>query len=149
MSEWMAHVFLWLKAIHIIAVISWMAGLLYLPRLFVYHCTTVPDSEASETFKVMEDKLSRLIMFPAMVVSLVCGLALMAMPGYLAAAGLWLWLKIALVVALLAVHRAMLVWRNAFAADANSHPQRFFRIINEVPTLIMIGIVILVVVRPF
>jgi len=149
MSYWMALVFLWLKAIHIIAVISWMAGLLYLPRLFVYHCTEAPGSPASETFKVMEDKLSRLIMFPAMLVSLGCGLALIAMPGYLAAASLWLWLKLALVLGLLAVHRALLVWRNDFAADANRRSQKFFRVMNEVPTLIMIGIVILVVVRPF
>jgi len=149
MSDWMAHVFLWLKAIHIIAVISWMAGLLYLPRLFVYHCTAEPGSPASETFKLMEDKLSRVIMFPAMWVSLIFGLALIATPGYLAFAGIWLWLKLALVVGLLAVHRAMLVWRDAFAADSNTRPQKFFRVINEVPTLLMIGIVILVVVRPF
>ena len=139
----------WIKAFHIIAVISWMAGLLYLPRLFVYHCTAEPGSDKSETFKIMEDKLSRLIMFPAMWVSLGFGLLLLASPGYLASAGAWLWLKLALVAGLCAVHWRMLVWRGEFAADRNTRPQRFYRIANEVPTLLMIGIVILVVVRPF
>jgi len=152
-SEMWAHTLPWLKALHIIAVISWMAGLLYLPRLFVYHCEAEPGSESSETFKVMEDKLSRLILFPAMLASVGFGLAMLALPGYLAGAtaggSLWLWLKLGLVAGLLFTHRQMLHWRDDFAADRNQRPQRFFRIANEVPTLLMIGIVILVVVRPF
>ena len=153
MSETWVHALPWLKAFHIIAVIAWMAGLLYLPRLFVYHCEAEPGSATSETFKVMEDKLSRVILFPAMLASVALGLALLVVPGYFAAvtAGghLWLWGKLALVALLLFTHRQMLHWRADFAADRNRRPQRFFRIANEVPTLIMIGVVILVVVRPF
>jgi putative membrane protein len=149
MQEWMSAALPWLRALHIIAVISWMAGLLYLPRLFVYHCTAAPGSEMSETFKRMEDRLSKVIMFPAMLATLALGLSMLAIPGYLAGAGAWLWLKLALVAGLLIMHRQMVVWRNAFARDANDHPQRFFRIANEIPTLLMIGIVILVAVRPF
>lgn len=139
----------WIKALHIIAVISWMAGLLYLPRLFVYHCGAEPGSVQSETFKVMEDKLTRIIMFPAMLASLGFGLLLLAAPGYLANAGAWLWLKLGLVAILCFMHWQMVIWRRDFARDQNTRPQRFYRIANEVPTLLMIGIVILVVVRPF
>ena len=153
MSDLWAYALPWLKALHIIAVISWMAGLLYLPRLFVYHCEAEPGSETSETFKIMEDKLSRLILFPAMWVTLALGLGMLALPGYLAGliagGSAWLWTKLALVVGLLITHRQMVHWRNDFAADRNQRPQRFFRIANEVPTLLMIGIVVLVVVRPF
>ena len=152
MSDIWAHALPWLKALHIIAVISWMAGLLYLPRLFVYHCEAEPGSETSETFKTMEDKLSRLILFPAMLVTVILGLGMLALPGYLAGitagGSAWLWIKLALVAGLLVTHRQMVHWRNDFAADRNQRPQRFFRIANEVPTLLMIGIVILVVVRP-
>ena len=153
MIELSATAFLWIKALHIISVIAWMAGMLYLPRLFIYHCGAEPGSQQSETFKVMEDKLSRIILFPAMLVSVGIGLGMLALPGYLAgvAAGgsAWLWAKLAGVVGLLIVHRQMIHWRDDFAADRNQRPQRFFRIANEVPTLLMVGIVILVVVRPF
>lgn len=149
MQEWMSAALPWLRAVHIIAVISWMAGLLYLPRLFVYHCTATPGSEMSQTFELMEDRLSKLIMFPAMLATLGLGLSMLAIPGYLAGAGTWLWLKLVLVAGLLIMHRLMVVWRDAFARGANTHPQRFFRIANEIPTLLMIGIVILVVTRPF
>ena len=149
MSTFWIYAWPWIKALHIIAVISWMAGLLYLPRLFVYHCQAEPGSAQSETFKVMEGKLSRLIMFPAMVASLAFGFGLLASPGYLANAGPWLWVKLSLVAGLCFAHWKMVQWRNDFAADQNTHPERFFRIANEVPTLLMIGIVILVVVRPF
>jgi putative membrane protein len=141
--------FPWLKVNHVVAVISWMAGLLYLPRLFVYHCEAEAGSAQSETFKVMESKLTRVIMGPAMITTLVFGFAMLMVPGYLASAGLWLWLKVALVVGLVGVHFFLMSCRNAFAEDRNARPQRFFRIINEVPTVLMIGIVILVVVRPF
>ena len=149
LGEFLSSAFPWLKAIHVIAVISWMAGLLYLPRLFVYHTDAEPGSQQSETFKVMEAKLSGVIMKPAMIATLVFGLAMLAVPGYLASAGSWVWLKIALVVGLLAVHWFLLKCRDAFAEDRNERPQKFFRVINEVPTLLMIAIVILVVVRPF
>lgn len=138
---------LWLKALHIIAVISWMAGLLYLPRLFVYHCEAKNGSPQSETFKVMEQRLLRLIMNPAMVVVWVTGPLLAWGQGMLA--DHWLWAKFALVVLLSGYHHALAAWRKDFAADRNSRSQRFYRLANEVPTLLMGGIVILVVVKPF
>ncbi len=142
----------WIKALHVIAVISWMAGLLYLPRLFVYHCTAEPGSPQSETFKEMEGKLARLIMRPAMLATLAFGMAMIAIPGtpgYLVHAGAWLWLKLVLVVGLLAAHFAQMKWKADFAADRNRRPQRFYRIANEIPTLLMVGIVVCVVVKPF
>jgi putative membrane protein len=150
--DWLLSVYPWIKAIHVIAVISWMAGLLYLPRLFVYHCEAEPGGLQSETFKIMEDKLARLIMRPAMVASLLFGIAMISIPGtpgYLPVAGPWLWLKLLFVVGLLGVHFAMLRWKNDFAADRNARHQRFFRIANEVPTVLMVGIVICVIVKPF
>ena len=141
--------FPWLKSLHVIAVISWMAGLLYLPRLFVYHAEAEPGSQQSETFKVMEAKLSGFIMWPAMIGTLLFGFAMLATPGYLANAGFWLWLKLLLVAGLLASHWFLTRFRDDFAEDRNTRPQRFFRIINEVPTVLMIFIVVLVIVRPF
>jgi putative membrane protein len=137
----------WLKAFHIIAVIAWMAGMLYLPRLFVYHCAAERGSTQSETFKVMEQRLLRMIINPAMVASWVLGIWL-AFDGvwYRSA---WLQAKVALVLVMSALHGLFTRWVRDFAADRNSRSERFYRIINEVPTLLMIAIVILVVVRPF
>jgi protoporphyrinogen IX oxidase len=137
----------WLKAFHIISVIAWMAGMLYLPRLFVYHCEAEPGSRQSETFKVMERRLLRAIINPAMVATWVLGLWLAWQGGWFMAP--WLHLKLALVLAMSAVHGFFAHWVKAFAADRNSHSQKFYRIINEVPTLLMIFIVILAVVKPF
>lgn len=139
----------WIKAIHVMAVISWMAGLLYLPRLFVYHTTFEPGSDASETFKVMERRLTRAIMTPAMIVSFGAGLAMLAINPGLLRSGIYMSVKLVLVLMLLVVHVFMLRWRREFAEDRNVRPQRFFRIANEVPTVLMIGIVILIIVRPF
>ena len=143
----MTTIYLWLKAVHIIAVIAWMAGMLYLPRLFVYHCTAEKGSVQSETFKIMERRLLRAIVNPAMVATWAFGLTL-AWQGHWFASG-WLQAKIALVVALSAIHGFFARCVKAFAADANRHSQRFYRIINEVPTILMIAIVILAVVKPF
>ena len=138
----------WIKALHVISIIAWMAGMLYLPRLFVYHCETQPGSDSSERFKVMERRLLRAIMNPAMIASIVFGIALIALnPGWMSQG--WLHAKILLVIILVGVHGLMARWRKDFEADRNARPQRFFRIMNEVPTLLMIGIVILVVVKPF
>jgi putative membrane protein len=126
----------WIKAAHVIAVIAWMAGLLYLPRLFVYHAGARPGSEKSETFKVMERRLYRAIMHPALAATVVTGALLLATPGAVDWSQGWL-------------HGLMGRWRAAFAADRNARSARFFRIVNEVPTLVMIGIVLLVVVKPF
>ena len=142
----------WIKAFHIIAVIAWMAGMLYLPRLFVYHCAAETGSVQSETFKVMERRLLRAIINPAMVATWVFGLWLAWLGpdsryGWFASD--WLWAKIILVLGLSAVHGLLARWRKDFAQDRNRHSQKFYRIINEVPTLWMILIVLLVVLKPF
>jgi putative membrane protein len=139
--------YLWIKAFHIIAVIAWMAGMLYLPRLFVYHCAAEPGSKQSETFKVMERRLLRAIMTPAMVVTWALGLWLAQSGGWQASG--WLHAKLALVVGMSGMHGFLALCVRDFAADRNQRSARFYRIINEVPTLMLIGIVILAVVKPF
>ena len=139
--------YLWFKALHIIAVIAWMAGMLYLPRLFVYHCEAPVGSVQSETFKVMERRLLRAIINPAMIATWAFGLWLAWDAGFFSDA--WLHAKLLLVVALSAVHGLLARYVSDFAQDRNTRPQRFYRIINEVPTVLMILIVILVVVKPF
>jgi putative membrane protein len=137
----------WIKALHIIAVIAWMAGMLYLPRLYVYHSAAEPRSVQSETFKVMERRLLRAIINPAMVATWVLGLMLVAHLDLWTEP--WMHGKLALVLAMSFIHGAFARWRRHFAKDANRRTARFYRIMNEVPTVLMIGIVILVVVRPF
>ena len=144
----MAHDFYsWIKALHILAVISWMAGMLYLPRLMVYHAMAEAGSAQSETFKVMERRLLKAIINPAMVVTWLAGLWL-AWSGSWFVAG-WFHAKLALVLVLSGVHGMMSRWVRDFASDRNTRSAKFYRIANEVPTLLMIGIVILVVVKPF
>lgn len=138
----------WIKALHVISIIAWMAGLLYLPRLFVYHCQVQAGSEASETFKVMERRLLRAIMNPAMIAAYVFGIAMIVLTPEWMKQG-WLHAKLLFVLLLTASHMMMARWRRDFAEDRNTRPQRFFRIANEVPTLLMIGIVIFVIVKPF
>ena len=137
----------WIKALHVIAVIAWMAGMLYLPRLFVYHCDAEIGSKQSETFKVMERRLLKAIINPAMIVTWLAGLYL-AWAGHWFSAG-WLHGKLLLVVVLSGVHGFLSRCVKDFAADRNVRSQKFYRIINEVPTILMIGIVILVAVKPF
>jgi len=139
--------YLWAKAIHVIAVIAWMAGMLYLPRLFVYHADVPVGSPQSETFKVMERRLLRAIINPAMILTWVFGLWL-AWKGFGFSGG-WLHAKIALVLAMSGVHGYLSASVRRFAEDRNEKPARHWRIVNEIPTLLMIGIVILVVVKPF
>jgi protoporphyrinogen IX oxidase len=144
--------YLWIKALHIIAVIAWMAGMLYLPRLFVYHCSAEKGSIQSETFKVMERRLLRGIINPAMIATWVLGLWLAWLGpdsryGWFASG--WLEAKLALVLALSAVHGLFARWVKEFATDRNRHSRKFYRIINEIPTALMIVIVILVVLKPF
>jgi len=138
----------YIKAFHIIAVIAWMAGVLYLPRLFVYHTATKPGSEQSETFKVMERRLLRYITTPAMVAAWVFGLILAFYVVDWSAAG-WFHAKLVLVVILSGFTGFLGKWMKDFAADRNTRSQRFYRIANEIPTLLMIVIVILAVVKPF
>jgi putative membrane protein len=137
----------WIKALHVIAVIAWMVGMLYLPRLFVYHCGAEIGSKQSETFKVMERRLLKAIINPAMAVTWLAGLYL-AFAGHWFSAG-WLQGKLLLVLAMSAMHGFLGRCVKDFAADRNRRSERFYRIINEVPTVLMIGVVILVVVKPF
>jgi len=137
----------WIKALHIIAVIAWMAGMLYLPRLFVYHCKAEVGSRQSETFKVMERRLLKAIMNPAMAVVWLAGLYL-AWAGDWFSAG-WLYGKLLLVLAMSGVHGFFSRCVKDFEADRNRRSQRFYRIINEVPTILMMGIVVLAVIKPF
>ena len=142
--------YLWIKALHVVAVISWMAAMLYLPRLFVYHASLVPGPHAqaqSETFKVMERRLLKAIMTPAMIVTWILGLWLAWQSGYYAAP--WLHAKFALVLAMSGVHGFLARTVKDFAADRNTRGPNFYRVINEVPTLLMIGIVILAIVKPW
>ena len=142
-----ASLYPWAKAIHVISVISWMAGMLYLPRLFVYHADTPVGSQQSETFKVMERRLLRAIINPAMTAAWVFGLWIAW--KVFAFQGGWLHAKLALVLALSAVHGYLSASVRRFAEDRNEKPARHWRIVNEVPTLLMIAIVILVIVKPF
>jgi putative membrane protein len=145
----LAAAYLWIKAAHVIAVIAWMAGLLYLPRLFVYHAGAAPGTELSETFKLMERRLYRAIMHPALAATAVTAGLLLAAPGAVDWGQGWLHAKLALVAALLLMHGLMGRWLADFAADRNRRPARFYRMANEIPTLLMIGIVLLVMVKPF
>ncbi|RCK40830.1 protoporphyrinogen oxidase HemJ [Thalassospira xiamenensis] len=136
-----------IKSLHVISIIAWMAGLLYLPRLFVYHCEVAPGSEASEKFKIMERRLLRAIMNPAMIASWIFG-------GYLIhAAGVmtegWFHVKLLCVVLMTGMHMMMARYRRMFDADANTKSQKFFRILNEGPTILMVVIVFMVIARPF
>ncbi len=137
----------WFKAFHVMAVIAWMAGMLYLPRLFVYHCGAEAGSRQSETFKVMEQRLLRGIINPAMVVSWTLGLWMVYDGGLISAH--WLELKLLLVIVLSGVHGMLARWTMDFAADRNRHSERFYRIMNEVPAVLMVGIVIMAVIKPF
>ena len=140
-------VMLWMKALHIMAVISWLAGLFYLPRLFAYHANATAGSQMSETFKVMEERLMRIIMAPAMIVTWLSGLLLAWWYGYFLEG--WFIAKFGLVLAMSAFHGKCATWRKAFAADENTQSNDFFRMINELPTVLMIIIVLLVVLKPF
>lgn len=137
----------WIKALHVIGVIAWMAGMLYLPRLFVYHAEAEPGSDKSETFKVMERRLLRAIMNPAMIAAWTFGLWMLwwseAWREY------WMMAKLVLISVMTVLHHLYGRWRKDFAADRNTRPARFYRIANEAPTILMICIVILVIVQPF
>ncbi len=139
----------WFKALHVISVIAWMAGMLYLPRLYVYHADAAPGSDKSETFKIMERRLLKAITTPAMVASFIFGGLMLATPGAIDWSMGWVWAKIALIVAMTAMHGFLGKWRKDFEADRNTRPGKFYRMMNEVPTLLMIFVVILVIVKPF
>lgn len=138
----------WLRAAHIVSFVSWMAGLLYLPRLFVYHASVEPFSEASEVFKVMERKLLRIIMYPALISTWAFGaLLLLANPALLFET--WMQVKLGAVVLLTVMHYMLAHWRKKFEQDANVRSPKFFRFVNEIPTILMIVIVLMAVIEPF
>ncbi|MGH6846674.1 MAG: protoporphyrinogen oxidase HemJ [Methylocella sp.] len=143
----MSNFYLAIKAVHILAVISWMAGMLYLPRLFVYHAEAPRDSPQARTFVVMERRLMRAIMLPALLVTWASGLTLAVQAGFLHAG--WFHAKFALVIALSALHGYFAKLRKDFTEETNRHGSRFFRIVNEAPAVLIAGIVILVVFKPF
>jgi protoporphyrinogen IX oxidase len=138
---------LWLKALHVMAVMAWMAGMFYLPRLFVYHVEAKPNSDSTRTFEVMEERLLKIIMRPALIVVWVSGLVLVWQQGQSLQG--WFISKFALVLAMTAMHGMMAKWRKDLANGTNTKDSRYFRIANEVPTVLMAGIVILVIVKPF
>lgn len=138
---------LWIKVIHVVSIIAWMAGLFYLPRLFVYHVKNVHNLEMAETFKLMEKRLYVFIMQPAMIFSLLTG-GIIATIENIWSFG-WIHLKLLAVISLLIFHLMLNHWRYNLAANNCSHGERFFRIINEIPTLLLIIIVICVKIKPF
>jgi putative membrane protein len=147
--SWLIAIHPLVKALHLFAVIAWMAGLLYLPRLFVYHAAAGQGSETAATLKLMERRLLRGIMNPAMIATWVFGLLLALTPGVVDWHQGWIYLKLAAVVALTEFHHRLARWRRALAADSDRHSPRFYRVVNEVPTLLLLLILIMVVVRPF
>jgi putative membrane protein len=147
--EAFGHLYPWTKALHVIAMIAWMAATFYMPRLFVYHCQARPGTEASERFKVMEYRLFKAIMNPAMIASWVFGIVLILTPGIVDWSSGWWDIKFACVVLMAGFHGAMSRWRKDFLADRNRRPEKFYRAMNEVPTVLMVVIVVMVIVRPF
>ena len=139
----------WTKALHVMALIAWMAGLFYLPRLYVYHCETAAGSAESERFKVMERRLLKQITTPAMLATWCFGILLVLTPGIIDWSWAWWHVKLAAVLAMTGFHGAVSRWRRDFLEDRNRRPQRFYRIVNEVPTLLLAVIVVMVIVRPF
>jgi putative membrane protein len=143
------HLYLWIKALHVISLIAWMAAMFYLPRLYVYHCQVPAGSVESERFKVMERRLLKQIMTPAMIATWVFGILLVLTPGIITWTQGWWYVKLVSVILLTGFHGAMSKWRKDFLNDRNRRPERFYRIANEVPTVLMFVIVIMVIVKPF
>ncbi len=145
----LAWVYPWTKALHVISLIAWMAGMLYLPRLYVYHCDVARGSLESERFKVMERRLFKQIINPAMMGTWLFGIMLVLTPGVLGWSAGWWHVKLLCVLLLSGFHGALSKWRRDFLEDRNTRAQRFYRIANEVPTVLMVVIVVMVIVRPF
>jgi putative membrane protein len=145
----LAPLYLWIKAAHIVSMVAWMAGLFYLPRLYVYHCTAPVGSEMSERFKVMERRLLRQITTPALIATWLFGILLVLTPGVLAGQHGWFHVKLLAVLLLTGFHGAVSRWRRDFMEDRNTRTERFYRIANEIPTVLLLIIVVMVVVKPF
>lgn len=149
MTNWLLEYYVWIKAFHIISVIAWMAGLFYLPRLFVYHADTEPGSDKSETFKIMERRLLRAIMNPAAAASFAFGAVLLWLLPPSTWSEAWIYVKLACIVGLAVSHEIMAHAQRRFASDKNTRTSRYYRVLNEVPTVLMIVLVIAVVAKPF
>ena len=151
MTDFLLNAYPWIKTLHILSVISWMAAMLYLPRLFVYHASEAkPGDKMSETFKIMERRLLRGIMTPAMIATWVFGLAMVATPGIIDfQSDIWFYVKLLSIISMTGVHMWLAKQRRRFAEDANIYSGRTYRIINEVPAVLMIIVVVMVIVRPF
>jgi putative membrane protein len=147
--DWVGFAVTWVKALHVIAVIAWIAGMMYLPRLFVYHTAAEKGSIQSETFKVMERRLYRGIIRPAMILTWIFGLAMVLTPGIIDWSGGWPWVKAVAVILLSAIHGYYGRQVRNFAADKNERPQGFWRVVNELPFVLVIIIIIMVIVKPF
>jgi putative membrane protein len=145
----LAQIYPWVKALHLISVIAWMAGLLYLPRLFVYHCDARRGSEESERFKIMEGRLLRQITTPAMISTWLFGIVLVLTPGAISWTAGWWHVKLLMVLLMSGFHGAVSKWRRDFLEDRNRRPARFYRMVNEIPAVLMVVIVIMVIVQPF
>jgi protoporphyrinogen IX oxidase len=148
-SNLLIAVYPWLKAFHVVSMVAWMAGLFYLPRLYVYHCETSPGSAESERFKVMERRLLKQITTPAMIATWVFGLTLVLTPGVIDWSRGWWHVKLLAVILMTGFHGLLARWRRDFLLDRNIRPARFYRIANEVPTVLLAVIVVMVIVRPF
>ena len=147
---WLATVYPYTKSLHVIAVIAWMAGIFYLPRLFVYHCSLVRGSAESERFKVMERRLLKQIMLPAMIATWTLGALLVLTPGIIDWTHFnWWYVKLAMVILMTGFQGAAGKWRRLFLEDRNTKPERFYRMANEVPTVLMVVIVLMVIAKPF
>ena len=150
MIEFLANWYFWIKALHIIFVVTWMAGIFYLPRLFVYHCRLEPGSEPDQMFQTMERKLFKVIMNPSMILVWIFGPLLVFTPqAGVDFSAIWVWVKFAAIVGLTGFHHVLDRWRKAFEAGENTRSERFYRKANEIPAVLLVVIVIMVIVRPF
>lgn len=149
MGGFLSEFYLWIKAFHIISVIAWMAGMFYLPRLFVYHTRVKAGSGEDKRFQVMEQKLVRIIMDPAMILVWVFGMMLFFTPGLAPTDAGWVWVKGGAVILMTWFHHVLALWRKDFATGKNKHDEKFYRRANEIPTILVVIIVIMVVVKPF
>ncbi len=149
MADFLTDWYLWIKAFHLIFVITWMAGLFYLPRLFVYHSQVKAGGPEDQRFQVMEKKLLKIIMNPSIMLVWILGLMLVFTPGVVSWAEGWPWVKAAAVIVLTGFHHVLGRWRKDFALGKNKHPERFYRKVNEVPSILLVIIVIMVIVKPF
>jgi putative membrane protein len=147
--SWLIPLYPWVKSAHVVSMVAWMAGLFYLPRLYVYHCDVARGSEESERFKVMERRLLKQITMPAMIATFLFGIVLAATPGVIDWAAGWWHLKLLCVLILAAFTGKLGAWRRDFLEDRNTRSAKFYRIANEVPTVLLLLVVVMVIVKPF